>query len=373
MKNTCPLERPAHFAAALLVSALLLAGCSRSDHPAGTIVLSGNIEVTDAQLGFKLPGRVAERLVSEGDKVNAGQLIAKLDDAEQKEEVALRQAEVGVAQAALAELEAGSRPQEIAAAEATLRSAEAERERAHLDFNRQQQLREHDAIADRQIEASRAQLTVAEAHAAEAAAHLKLVQEGPRAETIQQARARVAQARAALELAQTRLDETNLTSPLTGVVLSHNVEPGEFVAAGTPIVTVADIAHTWVRAYIDQTDLGRIRLGEKVAVHTDTFPHKAYDGTIGFIASEAEFTPKTVQTQKERVKLVFRIKVEVANPNDELKPGMPADVTIPAASSEGVACPRPATFTFTFTFTFTSGARHPHREPLAHLRRSHRR
>ncbi|HWA85868.1 MAG TPA: HlyD family efflux transporter periplasmic adaptor subunit [Opitutus sp.] len=328
MKNTCPHKRPARPAAALLATALLFTGCSRPGHRTGDIALSGNIEVTDAQLGFKIPGRVTERLVSEGDKVSSGQLIAKLDDAEQKEEVSLRQAEVGVAAAALAELEAGSRPQEIAAAQATVKSADAERERARLDFNRQQQLRARDVIADRQIEASRAQLTVAEAHAAEAAEHLKLVQAGPRAETIQQARARVEQARAALQLAQTRLDETRLTSPLTGVVLSHNIEPGEFAAAGTPIVTVADIAHTWVRAYVDQTDLGRIRLGQKVAVRTDTFPNKTYDGTIGFIASEAEFTPKTVQTQKERVKLVFRIKVEVANPNDELKPGMPADVTI---------------------------------------------
>ena len=120
-------------------------------------------------------------------------------------------------------------------------------------------------------------------------------------------------------------------SPLTGIVLSHNIEPGEFVAAGTPIVTVADTAHLWVRAYISQTDLGRIRHGQKVAVRTDTFPDKTYDGTVGFIASEAEFTPKTVQTPKERVKLVFRVKVDLANPNDELKPGMPADVVISAA------------------------------------------
>ena len=139
------------------------------------------------------------------------------------------------------------------------------------------------------------------------------------------------QTRAALALAQTHVDNTKLASPLAGVVLSHNIEPGEFVAAGTPIVTVADTAHLWVRAYLNQTDLGRIQHGQKVAVRTDTFPGKTYDGTIGFIASEAEFTPKTVQTPKERVKLVFRIKVDLVNVNDELKPGMPADVILPAA------------------------------------------
>jgi HlyD family secretion protein len=334
MKSTLPPNRPARLATTLLVAALaaLLAACSRSGSArAGDLVLSGNIEVVDAQLGFKMPGRVTERLVSEGQRVTAGQLIARLDDAEQTQELALRRAELAAAEAVLAELEAGSRPQEIAASEATLRSVEAERERIRLDFTRQQELFKHDAISNRDLETAQAQLKVAEARAAEVGERLKLVREGPRAETINQARAHVEQARAALALATTHFENTKLSSPLTGIVLSHNIEPGEFVAAGTPIVTVADTAHLWVRAYISQTDLGRIRHGQKVAVRTDTFPDKTYDGTIGFIATEAEFTPKTVQTPKERVKLVFRLKVDLVNPNDELKPGMPADVLIPAA------------------------------------------
>ena len=295
-------------------------------------MLSGNIEVTDAQLGFKVPGRVVERLVYEGDRVKSGQLLARLDDTEQQEQLALRRAELAEAEAAYAALQAGSRPQEIAAAEATLHSVEADRDRLRLDFARQQELRGKDAIADRELEASQAQLKVAEARAAEAAERLKLVQAGPRAEDIAQGRARVEQARAAVALAETQMENTRLVSPLTGVVLSKNIEPGEYVSPGTPVVTVADIAHVWVRAYVNQTDLGRVRLGQKVAVHTDTFPGKAYEGTVGFIASEAEFTPKTVQTTKERVKLVFRIKIDLANPNDELKPGMPADATIPATA-----------------------------------------
>jgi HlyD family secretion protein len=331
--NTLLPERAASraLAATLATAALLLAACSRpnSSHP-GDLMLSGNIEVTDAQLGFKVAGRVAERLVSEGERVKAGQLVSRLDDAEQRAQLSLRRAELAGAEAALAELEAGSRPQEIAAAEATLRSMEAERDRTRLDFARQQELRGKDAIADRELEASQAQLKIAEARAAEAGERLKLVKEGPRAEDIAQGRARVEQIRAAVALAETQLDNTRLISPLTGVVLSHNIEPGEYVSPGTPVVTVADIAHVWVRAYVNQTDLGRLRLGQKVAVHMDTFPDKTYEGTVGFIASEAEFTPKTVQTVKERVKLVFRVKVDLANPNDELKPGMPADVTLPA-------------------------------------------
>jgi HlyD family secretion protein len=333
VKNTLEPDRWAQLASATFITAVLLvAACSRSDGTsAEKLVLSGNIEVTDAQLGFKVPGRVVERLVSEGDRLKAGQLVARLDDAEQMEQLALRRAELAGAEAALAALEAGSRPQEIAAAEATLHSIEAECDRLRLDFARQTELRGKDAIADRELEASQAQLKVAEARVTEAAERFKLVQAGPRSEDIAQGRARVEQSRAAVALAETQVENTRLSSPLTGVVLSQNIEPGEYVSPGTPVVTVADTAHVWVRAYVNQTDLGRVRLGQKIAVRTDTFPDKSYEGTVGFIASEAEFTPKTVQTTKERVKLVFRIKIDLANPNDELKPGMPADAIIPAA------------------------------------------
>jgi HlyD family secretion protein len=317
--------------AALLFALLLFGACSGRDHSGrGTLVLSGNIEVTDAQLGFKVPGRVVERLVTEGDRVKTGQLVARLDDAEQQEQLALRRAELAEAEAAYAALQAGSRREEIAAAAATLHSVEADRDRLRLDFTRQQELRGKDAIADRELEGSQAQLKVAEARVVEANERFKLVQAGPRAEDVAQGRARADQARAAVALAETQVENTRLVSPLTGVVLSKNIEPGEYVSPGTPVVTVADIAHVWVRAYVNQTDLGRVHLGQKVQVRTDTFPDKSYEGTIGFIASEAEFTPKTVQTAKERVKLVFRIKIDLPNPDDELKPGMPADATIPA-------------------------------------------
>jgi HlyD family secretion protein len=318
-------------ATAILGAGFGMAGCGRDRSVASdTLQLSGNIEVVDAQLGFKTAGRVLERLVSEGEKVERGQLIARLDDREQREQLALRKAELSAAESMLAELQAGSRPQEIAASEASLRSAEAERDRLKLDFVRFEELRAKDVVATRDFEAVQAQLKVAEARAAEAVERLKLVKEGPRVEVIQQAKARVEQARASVALAETLLDHTRLLSPLTGVVLSHNIEAGEFVSPGTPVVTVAELSRPWVRAYVNQTDLGRIRHGQKVRVRTDSYADKTYEGTIGFIASEAEFTPKTVQTSKERVTLVFRVKVDVANINDELKPGMAADVILGA-------------------------------------------
>ncbi len=333
MKKVPPANRPTrrHAPLALLAAGLLFlagAGCQRQPAATGEIRLSGNIEATDAQLGFKIPGRVAARLVSEGERVAAGQLVALLDDTEQKQQVDLRRSELAAARASLADLEAGARPQELATARAARRSAEAERERAALELARQQDLRRREVNSPRDLETAAAAAAVATARAEQAVEALKLAEEGPRKDAVAAARARAETALAALALAETQLDNTRLLAPFPGVVLSHNIEPGEFVAAGTPVVTVADLAHLWVRAYLPQTDLGRIHHGQPAEVRTDSFPDKTYPGTVGFISAEAEFTPKTVQTEKERVKLVFRIKIDLANPDEELKPGMPADAIL---------------------------------------------
>jgi HlyD family secretion protein len=179
------------------------------------------------------------------------------------------------------------------------------------------------------------QIAQARAALAQARERFVLVKKGPRRETIDQGRARLDQAKQALALAETRLGYATVGSPLSGVVLSKNVEPGEYVAAGTPIVTVGDLQNVWVRAYINETDLGRVKVGQRVHVSTDTYPGKRYEGRVSFIASQAEFTPKNVQTEKERVKLVYRVKIDIRNPNMELKPGMPADgeiLTAPGGS-----------------------------------------
>jgi HlyD family secretion protein len=129
-------------------------------------------------------------------------------------------------------------------------------------------------------------------------------------------------------MSHTRLDDALLVAPISGIVLSEHVEPGEYVSPGTPVVTIGALADVWLRAYIDEPDLGRVKVGQRARLTTDTYPGKVYDGVVSFIASEAEFTPKTVQTAKERVKLVYRIKIDVPNPSFELKPGMPADAQI---------------------------------------------
>jgi len=365
--------------AVLLVAVLAYLILGRSND--GRVIrVSGNIEVTDAEVSFKILGRVEARLVDEGEMVRAGQTIARLDSAELAQEVAARRAEMQAVQAALAELEAGSRPEEIAqaeasaqqakarldemlagsrpeelsAAEAVLRRAKAEAERARLDAERYEGLYKKEIVSAQQYDLARTAYETALARQREAEEQYKLVKEGPRKEqieqaraawlqaqerfvlvkkgprqeTIEQARARLQQAKEGLAVSETRLGYATLTSPLAGVVLSKNVEPGEFVAAGTPIVTVGDLENVWLRAYINETDLGRVKVGQPVRVTTDTYPDKRYEGRVSFIAAQAEFTPKSVQTEKERVKLVYRIKVDIRNPNMELKPGMPADAEI---------------------------------------------
>jgi len=373
----------------VIAAVLLIAGAGalafrflyrRSSPEHRIISVAGNIEATEVQLSFRIPGRVARRAVDEGQIVSPGAPIAELDSTELNHELEQRKYAVEVAKAALAELEAGSRPEEIAAAEAVVQRAQSaldemlagsraqevsaakavvERARAEAafaesDFKRMQETVKTGAIGYTQFDNSRTAYEAAKARLKEAQEKLKLVKEGPRKEQIAQARAALAeaqqklalvkkgprvelidQARAklseawqAMAIASTRLSYAKLASPLGGVVLSKNVESGEYVAAGTPIVTVANLKDIWLRAYIVGPDLGRVKLGQRVEVKTDSYPTKTYDGRVSFIASEAEFTPKSVQTAKERVKLVYRIKITIGNPDMELKPGMPADARI---------------------------------------------
>ncbi|HUX09507.1 MAG TPA: efflux RND transporter periplasmic adaptor subunit [Terriglobia bacterium] len=352
-------------------------GSQNGDRP---IRVSGNIEVTDAELSFKIPGRVEARLVDEGQTVKAGQTVALLDSKELTQEVSRAKAEVDAAQAALAELEAGSRPeeiaaaqaaasqaqarlqeleagsrpQEVAAAEAVYQSAHADARRLADDLDRYGGLYKKQLVSTQQYEAARTASQMAKARERQAKEQLDLLEEGPRKEEIAQARdayaqaeqrytlvkigprredieqaqARLDQARQSLAIAETRRGYATLLSPMSGMVLSKSIEAGEYVSAGTPIVTVADLEDVWLRAYVDETDLGRVKLGQRVRVTADTYPGKAYDGKVSFISSQAEFTPKSVQTEKVRVKLVYRIKIDIRNPNMELKPGMPADAEI---------------------------------------------
>jgi HlyD family secretion protein len=304
------------------------------------IKVSGNIEVIDVAVSFKIPGRVAERPVDEGDTIESGSLVARLETKDLESEAASRQADLALAKATLAELENGSRPQEKISAEAAVRAAQADEVRLKAERDRAAALVKQVAVSQEAYDRALAAYEVAVEKLKQAREQQSMVMEGAREEVKQQARARVRQIQAALDLAETRLKYATLRWPPEGVVLpetknrplyvvlSKNVEPGEYVAPGTSIVTIGEMVNVWLRAYINETDLGRVKLGQKVHVKTDTYPDKTYEGRVSFISQEAEFTPKNVQTEKERVKLVYRIKIDIANDNMELKPGMPADAEI---------------------------------------------
>lgn len=312
--------------AAAATAALLMSGCSRDRE--GTLKVSGNIEVTQVDASFKVAGRMVERPADEGQVVKAGTLLARLDETDFKEQVALRQADVDAAKAILDKLVAGARKEDIGAAKAQLDQAKADFARAQADDVRNSDLFKKEVISPREYDASHSAYLAAQGKVQEAQQRYDLQKNGSRREDIDQARAKLDLAQKALVQAQTQLGYATLLAPQNGVILSKNVEPGEYVVPGTPIVSIGDLGEVYLRAYVDERDLGRVKVGQKANITSDTYPGKAYPGRVTFISPEAEFTPKTVQTQKERVKLVYRIKITVPNPNMDLKPGMPADGVI---------------------------------------------
>jgi HlyD family secretion protein len=302
-----------------------------SDHE---IVISGNIEAHESLVGFKVPGRIVELPVEEGQQVAQDALLARLDDADYKQRVRIDEATVRVRESNLALTLAGTREQETRAAQQTMIDAEADLEEKKLDNERAQQLFAKDEISAQERDQAATALKRAEAIYKAAQQRYNEAVEGSRKEDITIARANLNEANAALGLSQVNLGYTILRAPSAGVVTVRQAELGEVVAPGTPVVTLADLDHIWLRAYIAETDLGRIAWGQDATITTDTYPGKQYHGRISFISSDAEFTPKSVQTYKERVTLVYRIKIDIDNPNHELKPGMPADARIELSASK---------------------------------------
>ena len=294
----------------------------------GTMLLAGNVEVTETNVGFKIPGRVVERPVDEGFKVKAGDLIARLDNAELTTLVSQSRASLKEATVKLAELEAGSRVQEIGEARANVAAQDAELQKVKNDLDRARILFKNGAISASQFDVAVSAYEARKAQRENALEAQSLTKEGPRREEIKMAAHRLELAKAAFETSEARLRDTVAYAPVDAVVLRKNVEPGETVAAGTPVVTLGDLSKPWIKVYVKEEKLPLIKLGQKARISVDAYKDKFYEGEVSYISSEAEFTPKTVQTPEERVKLVFGVKVRVSNERGELKPGMPADVRI---------------------------------------------
>ncbi len=379
----------------LLIAALALGGgyywwnAREQAANANRIQFSGNMELTQADLAFKIAGRLVELKVREGDMVKKGQLIARIDAiqtertkdrevaslgvaksnlatsktgiAMEKEtvesDIQLKQADVRSAKAKLDELLAGSRPQEIQQADAAVSDAASQVEQARLDWERAQKLFSNEDISRAQYDQYRTRNQSAQMILKQAQERAGLVKEGPRKEDIENARAQLQRAQAALRMSEanrmevkrreqdlsaresdiqraqaqvsiseSQLDDTTLIAPMDGIVLVKSSELGEVVAAGATVVSIGDLARPWVRGYIGARDLDRIAIGQSAQITTDSA--KTYTGRVSFVAAEAEFTPKQIQTKDERQKLVYRIKVDVSNDKLELKNNMPVDTVI---------------------------------------------
>ena len=297
------------------------------------IKVSGNIEAIEADVGFKVAGRIVSRFFEEGDWKKKGEVLGKLDDEDLRNRLEVARATLVSAQARLSKLLAGSRPEEIREAEAALHQAKFDLENKEAHYERMKPLFERGVVPKETIDNAEAGFKIAKAAFQRATENYLLVKEGPRKEDIDDARAQVEQARASVKLNETQLSYTTLFSPISGVVLVRSGEIGEVVNPGTSILTMADIENVWLKAYIPETDLSKVKWGQEVIVTTDLRPKKEYKGRISFISSQAEFTPKQIQTEKERVTLVYRIKVDISNPDHELKPGMPADGKILLSAS----------------------------------------
>ena len=313
---------------------LLLAGAAaaayffNSHEDESALLLYGNVDIRQVELGFRVPGRLAAMDVDEGETVTAGQRLARIDP--QPYEDALAAAEAGVlqAQANVDKLESGTRPQEVQQARAGVREAEAAFRDAERNFERQEGLVETGASSQRILDAAAAQRDATAARLASAREALALAQEGFRSEDIAAARANLAAAVARRDQAKTQLDDTELAAPSDGTLLARIREPGSMLMQGEPVYSLSLDKPVYVRAYVAEPDLGATAPGTLVDVTSDA-SDKVYQGRIGFVSPRAEFTPKSVETTELRTDLVYRLRIVVTDADSRLRQGMPVTVEVP--------------------------------------------
>jgi HlyD family secretion protein len=281
--------------------------------------LSGNIEAHESVLSFQdVQSKIVELPFDEGASVKRGEIIARVDDSDYRQQVRMAEAAVAVQQQSLA-----SAKRNVDAARRVLLSDRADLEYKTVDYHRMERLLPNGAVSADSRDLARAAMQEAAAALGRDQALLAVA-----GRNVELAKANVRNALQALKLAGITEGYTTLAAPFDGVILVRQAELGEVVSPGTPIFTLADINHVWLRAYVNETDVGRIRLGEPAIVTTDNYPGKRYRGRVSFIAEQAEFTPKSVETHAERVTLVYRVRIDIDNPTHELVPGMPADAQL---------------------------------------------
>ncbi len=312
----------------VVIAVTLWFGVLRNDG-SEVVVASGTVEATEADLGFQAPGRIERIDVREGDRVVAGQELAWLDRIELQARRQAAEAQAEAARAMLAELERGFRAEEIAQGRAALRAAEQRVSDATRDLERAQRLFDGGAVSQQTLDRAETAHELALADLESVREALQILETGPREERIAAQRAALAQAEATVAQIDATLDFAVVRAPFDGLITVRHREPGETVAAGTPVLTLMNPDDRWVRIYVRADEVGRINIGHPATITGDAYSDRTYEGRVVFIASEAEFTPRNVQTTEERVKLVYRVKVQiVGDASFDLKPGLAADVRL---------------------------------------------
>ncbi len=328
------IERRTMNVALYLATAGSLAGCAlwfgEASHP-DRLQLYGNIDIREVDLAFQQSERITELLVEEGDRVKSQQLLAKLDSAGFGFAVARAQAQLETQQQVVARLEAGTRPEEIREARAALEAITATAEDAATRLGRVRKLHDMKVATREELDDAEATANTTAAQQESAQAALDLAIAGPRNEDILEAKAALKGLEAALDLAQRDLQNASLHAPSDGIIRNRILQVGDMASPQKPVFTVALVDPVWVRAYVAETDLGRIWPGMKATISTDAFPDKTYDGWVGYISPTAEFTPRQVETPELRTRLVYQVRVFAGNPQNELRLGMPATVHIDLA------------------------------------------
>jgi len=302
-----------------------------ANDPSAAFSLSGNVDVHQVELAFRVSGRISAVKVQEGDKVSAGQVLAELDPVPFRTDVDSTKADLAQAQAQLDKTRRGFRVEEVAQARANAAQRAADLENAQVTLRRQQQLVAAGLVTHQQIDDAQARVHMSEAALAASREQLALELRGSRIEDIEAQEATVASAQARLEKAQTALADATLLAPSEGIISVRARELGAIVQAGQTVYTLTLNEPVWIRAYVSQPRLGRIKPGMPVKVTIDSMPGRQYDGTVGFISPQAEFTPKTVQTEQVRDDLVYRVRVIASDPDNVFRQGMPVTVLIAAA------------------------------------------
>lgn len=313
----------------LIALAIYFVGVSRSKTDPDLLLLYGNADIREVQLAFRQPGRILQMTFDEGDTVKAGDRMATLNAEPYREALAAAEAQVLVAEAQLAKLRQGLRPQEITQLRETLKKAQAVEADADINFERQNRLITTGATSQKAFDAAKAASDQAKASVGATKAALSQALEGSRREDLAAAEAQLAAAQAAAAAAKTALDDTELTAPSDGTVIARVREPGSMVNSQSTVYSLSLNKPVYIRAYIGEKDLGRIAPGTAVEIRTDS-SSKVYKGKIGFISPRAEFTPKTVETADLRTDLVYRLRIVVADTDADqsLRQGMPVTIEI---------------------------------------------